>query len=488
LHRFDDWCVARFACGWFNALLDSNYPAATHEAKRQLGPGGSLHQEIWDKGDGRYSVWSGVVYFSLPHDVPSIINVKRLELRVPIVSWLAEDKLARFFSWFRYLSALGLLAWAIIAIAGPRLEFFYRNILPGTVISAGLIALVLVAAELYFRNTERFPVSENKYPIHYVDQVGMMLIPKATVKWTNGIDFWVTEKVNSLGFLDREPALPKPSGRYRILLVGDSFVEALQVPIAQKLQTVLLAGLQQKFPGKDFDTVALGYSGTGQSSQLRYYERNRTEFKPDLVVLLFVNNDFVDNSRVLEGIRQGWHPDHPPWLFMQAGSTCERLPIASDWQKFLISGASDSARARQLRAMSRDIDISLGNWDPDADNIDRMFYKEKETLPPAFDEAIASTRCAFGEWKKLAEQDGFRLIVVAVDGVVANGTGLMARLKPMLEGLDLPLLDLYPVFYANQNPDAAHWKMDPHWSPTGHRWAADAILNYLMTHGYIKQH
>lgn len=51
LHRLDDWCIpARFACAWLNALVDSNYPGATHEVERRLGPGGSLHQDIFEKG------------------------------------------------------------------------------------------------------------------------------------------------------------------------------------------------------------------------------------------------------------------------------------------------------------------------------------------------------------------------------------------------------------------------------------------------------
>ena len=89
--------------------------------------------------------------------------------------------------------------------------------------------------------------------------------------------------------------------------------QALEVPIREKLQTLLRKGLERQFPLKKFDTIALGFSGTGQSAQLPYYERNRKDFKPDIVVLVFVLNDFANNSAVLEGLRQGWHRDHSPF-------------------------------------------------------------------------------------------------------------------------------------------------------------------------------
>jgi hypothetical protein len=62
---------------------------------------------------------------------------------------------------------------------------------------------------------------------------------------------------------------------------GDSFVKAAQVPIAQKLQTLLAADLNQRFADRKFDAVELGFSGTGQANQLPFYERNR-DLKLDL--------------------------------------------------------------------------------------------------------------------------------------------------------------------------------------------------------------
>ena len=51
--------------------------------------------------------------------------------------------------------------------------------------------------------------------------------------------------------------------------------------------------------------------------------------------------------------------------------------------------------------------------------------------------------------------------------------------------LELPLIDLHQEFVKHHDPKLAHFKGDGHWSPNGHRWAADAIMNYLADNGYV---
>jgi len=487
LHVLDEWCVVgRFACAWLNALVDSHDPGATREVERRLGPGGSLHQDIVEKGNGRFSVWHGVVYFSLPDHVP-LTAVTRLELRMRTFPSLSAAKIEPYFTALRYLSALGLVVWAVVRLFGLRLGWLYRDVLPGLIVSAVLLGVGLLGADLYLRRAGMFPVSDGRFPSMFVDKVGFVFKPGDTVKVTNGIDFWTSEKVNSLGFIDSEPALPKPPDTFRILLVGDSFVEAAQVPIAQKLQTLLAADLNRQFSDRKFDAVALGFSGTGQANQLPFYERNRN-LKPDLVILLFVSNDFANNSPMLESLRQGWHPDHSPRVFMRArpGQPCERLPIDPAWQKSLLPGDMVE-RARQLSAMSPDSDNGLRGWRPargggkkPTDGLQDIFLGPGP-LPPVFEAAVASTKCAFVEWQKLAEQDGFKLLVASANSV----EGQIDRLKGMTGELELPLIDLHQEFVKHHDPKLAHFKGDGHWSPNGHRWAADAIMNYLADNGYV---
>src|SRR6185503_1706511 len=144
---------------------------------------------------------------------------------------------------------------------------------------------------------------------------------------------------NSIGFLDREPEQPKPAGRFRILLVGDSFVEASQVTIPEKLQSLLGEKLDAAFGKGATDVAALGLSGTGQVNQLAFYEAFGRQLTPDLVVLLAVSNDFADNSPLLSGMRNGWSPSHPPWFYFERdGDSFMKLGPAEDWARFKLTG------------------------------------------------------------------------------------------------------------------------------------------------------
>ncbi len=238
----------------------------------------------------------------------------------------------------------------------------------------------------------------------------------------------------------------------------------------------------------------MGYSGTGQANQLTFYEKNRT-LNPDLVILLFVGNDFANNSAILESVRNGWAPDHYPRLFLKKESdgSCTRLPIRGDWSKFTVPGGSPGERVKQLRAMSPEYDKAFGSFEPEKDDVDAIFFR-MDKLPPVFEEAVELTRCSLLEWKAHSGADRFSLIIVAAENVTAGGfvdhpnsRGQITRLRDLAQELDIPLLDLFPEFVRRGSIADARWKFDSHWSATGQSWAAAAITDYLEKNAYIQK-
>ena len=166
--------------------------------------------------------------------------------------------------------------------------------------------------------------------------------------------------------LDRPMRGPKAPGTCRILFVGDSFVEAAQVPIEAKLQSVIEKLARSRADLPPIEAAAVGYSGTGQSAQLPLYERIGRRFEADLIVLVFVSNDFADNSAAFAAMTHGWHPRHPPRVFfVPDGETggFARVPIDPQWRAHAfaetapaVAGAGARARAAidaRLAATSR---------------------------------------------------------------------------------------------------------------------------------------
>jgi hypothetical protein len=110
-------------------------------------------------------------------------------------------------------------------------------------------------------------------------------------------------KVNSRGLRDREHALPKPSGVYRIAVLGDSYAEALQVGLEETFWWQLARRLEACGfqPGKRIEAVNFGVSGYGTAQQLVTLRLRAWDYAPDLVLLAFFpGNDVRNNSRALE--------------------------------------------------------------------------------------------------------------------------------------------------------------------------------------------
>lgn len=179
---------------------------------------------------------------------------------------------------------------------------------------------------------------KNHWPSLFNPDIGFTFKPNSTVRLTNGLDFAVEQKANSLGFLDYERVKEKPDDLYRILVIGDSYVEAAQVAIEEKFHVILEKKLNEWSVKRPYEVMALGYSGCGTSNELSFYEEIGIHFDPDLVIILFVSNDFANNSSILEALRNGWHPYHPPRLFFEKNGEngFKRITIEPDWKKHLI--------------------------------------------------------------------------------------------------------------------------------------------------------
>ena len=147
----------------------------------------------------------------------------------------------------------------------------------------------------------------------------------------------------------------------------------------------------------------------------------------------------------------------------------------------------------KLRQMSPEYKEKLEDWNPnrtEAARLDFVFYQTGQ-LPRAFEEAVQLTSCSFAEWKRLAAEGGLPLVAVVVAAMrgyqpAIEQNGQFQRIFRILEELNIPLLDLYPEFIKRGNMADAHFKFDGHWTPTGHKWAAEAIFEYLKHEGYLQ--
>jgi GDSL-like Lipase/Acylhydrolase family len=468
--------------------LLAKYPDFPIERRQSIGPGNQQHADIRSLGAGRYTIWKGDLIFSASDNSSPLTNGRRYELFVPFLEVGTMSALA---DWLRYI-ALTLLGVTMVRAIGERRiwQKVLASTAPGVAVTIAMLALAFGAFEMYQRAVNgAFPDAD--WPMRFDAVAGLVFAPHAEIRWSNHLDFWTRECTNSLGFLDREPAQPKPPGRFRILLVGDSFVEASQVTNDLKLQTLLGAKVDARLGEGRADVVAIGLSGTGQANQLGLYEAFGKPLSPDLVVLVAVSNDFADNSTLLSAVRNGWYPSSPPWFFFEpdAGGFHPIAP-AEDWARFKLPGVDSAAFYAALMQIP-EYHSRLADWGgPAVTDVDAMFWRR--ALPPAFEEAVALTRRALDAWKAASQRDGFRLLVVATSNLtrgevdaLSDGRLYLERFRKTVQELGLPFLDLYPIFAKQPDPSRGVWRHDSHWNAIGHKWAADALYQYLDEAGFL---
>jgi lysophospholipase L1-like esterase len=100
-------------------------------------------------------------------------------------------------------------------------------------------------------------------------------------------------EINSKGFRGPERSYEKPPGVYRIVLIGDSYVEAFSIPYEKTLSHLL----EERFiaEGYPVEVVGLGISDFGTAQELLLLEREGFRYDPDLVLLAFAHNDPANN-------------------------------------------------------------------------------------------------------------------------------------------------------------------------------------------------
>ena len=324
-------------------------------------------------------------------------------------------------------------------------------------------ATAAAIGEGYLRATKPFMTPH--YPYVNVPGVGTMFKPGSVVRHTNKLDFWTTTPINRWGFADREP-LPtaRTEESCHIAVVGDSFVEALEVPIAAKMHVQLEQLAASELPHLDVTTSAFGRSDTGQAAQLAYYDKYVARLKPKLVVLVFILNDFANNYY------------GPPWrtrVVEAADGTLKLLPPDPESMPSHPRGRRSYLLAwldaKHIRLRGR-AEARLRN---------RAKRERATPLDPPGN--LHATRFALQHFAVRAERDNASLVILSERLSHVDRAGALRSAAG-----DIPIVAFHDYMVARgRTSKDRRWDHDYHWNPDGHRWAAQAVLEYLRTNQAI---
>jgi len=126
-------------------------------------------------------------------------------------------------------------------------------------------------------------------------------------------------KINSHGFRDRDRALIKPRGVYRVAVLGDSYTEARQVDMNKTFTALSEVELKRRhcFGESNVEVLNFGVPGYGTGQELLLLRERVWKFSPDMIVLqVFTGNDIFNNHRALNVST----PDLAPYFLLKDGN------------------------------------------------------------------------------------------------------------------------------------------------------------------------
>jgi hypothetical protein len=342
--------------------------------------------------------------------------------------------------------------------------------------------------------------------------LGVRLIPGSTGWWTQeDREFVVPVRINSHGHRDSERSYDKAAGTFRILVLGDSFVEALQVPIEATFTHVLEAELGADGAHPPIEVVSAGVSGHGTASELLFFESEGRRYAPDLVILAFYpGNDVKNNSPSLEdrfapvyapdgslmrvqgqqrGERRGWTsllPRSEAYVYARQLLLQRQPAIAA---KLMGLGLVQPEAIR--RAAERDgIPVDYGvyavplsqEWEDAWQRTERLLERLRVAVTnggAAFAIMIVSTRDQIYPdlWAQV------RAATPAMQGRDFDLEAPQRRLLGWCTAQGVPCLALTPAFRdaAGAGGEYLHYPHEGHWTAAGHRLAASHLNDFLRT-------
>ena len=304
---------------------------------------------------------------------------------------------------------------------------------------------------------------------------------------TNSYDNYF--KTNSLGFKDIEHNISDKSN-YRILLLGDSYVEAEGVDPKQHMaRNIEDLGKKNQ---KNIEVISMGQSGWGQAHHLATYERIGRFFNPDLVITFFCVNDLHDNNRN-ENTTMG----NPP------------MPIYTIENNKLILRLPEKERSLTLKEMILRKLNKLETY-----HIVRYIYKKiyYNFLVPQEDLNIAdlltpndqTPELTIGDWasdddfdyfylildkmkEDIVKRDNAKLISVIVSGGLNEEMHqtyfeFLKKVEETFIDKEIKTINFDRIFREQYKETGIlpHWEKDAHWNELGHQMVAKILYDELL--------
>lgn len=332
--------------------------------------------------------------------------------------------------------------------------------------------------------------------------------------WQQSNEYFARVRFSQLGLRDPRDRYEKPAGTFRILLLGDSFMEAVQVEQRETTAAVLEARLRALRPDLNVEVINAGVAGWGTGIEGLYLDHEGYRFEPDLVLVgFFIGNDLHDNYYKLQlagddldlavkpyfGLGKDGAvvqrdppppPPHPTGLLPALRACCRLWNVIEtgvlnrfgDGQANipLWAAAPMEAHTRAMYDAEPSGEFKEG-WEIASQLFGRMKARTDALgVPLAVFVIPDSPQLSDEEWREMI---GGRRVTRGRAELTAPNDQLAA----IAERYRLPLLDLLPALQRDSggNPRRFYFQSDQHWNRDAHALAARELERFLVQRGLV---
>lgn len=289
---------------------------------------------------------------------------------------------------------------------------------------------------------------------HQREPYGYKAVPRQRGVYT--VDKAVT--TNAFGFRDAEWEMPKPDGRRRVLIVGDSFTFGNNNDVEDTYPSVLRRALHRRF-GSRVDVLNASAAGWDLDNEVAFLQHEGFAYDPDVVVVGFFLNDLL-RPRSLDSNRlaaEGQLDARPRWTrFIPHRLAYRAKRSAVVTYLWLQTPRLTRGPSLDNRLLANEIDL--------------------ETHP-----AVQHGYRLFDLLVDECQRRGVRLVVAAIPSInlFARPRGsvrILQALRDRLASRGVTFVDLSDPFWADGRP-ARHYgtPWDNHFIASGHALAGDAL-------------
>ena len=269
---------------------------------------------------------------------------------------------------------------------------------------------------------------------------------------------------NNIGFRDKD-VFPKEANQRRVMLLGDSFIENLEVKFEDTFPALVEKSLKQS--SSNWESVIIGSQGYSTAQELLAFRKFKDLVDPDIVVQLFYcGNDFEDNLRTSfafldEHGKLQIPPQKDSWLSIQL-RTAQRWLYETSHVVFLVKNILQSVGA-----------VDVANASKNAVDADEEHKREiAAQLIQQLSKEVAQKSARF-----------YMVIIPFRDDLKQGKSDRPKFILDKCKDFGVTALDLTDYLSAQQH----YFTTDIHFNTEGHQVVAHAI-NDLIQNGESQVH